>query len=519
MKNRQIKKTFCLVAVLLLVLSAFVFNGTAVEEAPLSGSTSDIVAVNAVDNDNITVPDGFDHGYVPNISACRSDDGSYSVCVYQNDGSLKIIDTDKNGNFKSSFTVAKQLDDYAAFTKGGDGTYYVLFAARILDLDENKTALRVVNYSGSGDIIRSVDMPANASGSFLGIYKISCGNNVLCENGRFLVGHIGREMLTSTAEGLHHQASYGFGIDLETFTQIQVEHPLYTPYTTHSFHQFILKDGNDFIHVDRGDADPKRSFHITKMSGGTKWDILATGDSFEFKGEYGSNETYGQLGGMVKTPAGYVLVGTYQNTSESFEATPANLFTQIFNVNYSVINKIGVNDLEPQPEKYLTAYSADSKDTVTNPKTAQISADKVAVPYMVSNYTENTETMHIAYINANGELTGDKEVDIDAILPRFGLVFYNPVKDSIDWFSIENGMLVIHRVYLNNTHHTETTTEPTTKKTTEPPEETTTQATATQPETTQPTEQPTQGCSVFQRIIDFFIGMYNWVMNFFASLT
>lgn len=528
MKNRKPIKPLCLVTALMLILSAFVFSSTAAEEKPLTATVNSVTAVNAVDNDNITAADGYDHGYIPTISAFQNTDGTYTACIQQKDSTLKIVETDKAGKLRSEITVAQEFGEYAAFTKGGDGTYYILFCAPNPDNDKTAMSLRLNNYSADGKIIRTVDMPSYAADTFLGIHKLNCGNNALCENGNYITGYIGREMLEVDDAELHHQASYGFAVDLSTFTQLKPEHPLYTPYVSHSFHQYIVKDGTDFIYVDRGDAEPERSFHITKMSGKTEWEILATGDSFLFKGEYGSNETYSQLGGLVKTSFGYLLVGTYQNTTEETTLSPANIFTQLFDT----------NTLTAQKEQYVTAHAADSIYTVNNPKTAQISADIIAVPYMLTNKHSETSAIRVAYINGKGELTGDRAVDTKGIVPRYGQVFYNSSSDSIDWFSVENGMLVLYSTALENSHRVEETTTappPVTEETTTKAQETTTQAvtesttknepttvtTTEAPETetqTQANEQPTQG-NFFQKIIDFFVGIYNWIVNFFTSLT
>ncbi len=517
MKNIKNPKPLCLITALIVILSAFVFSSTAAEEKPLTNTVAEITEVNAVDNDNITAADGYDHGYVPTISAFQNANGSYTVCIQQKDSTLKIVETDKSGKLINEITVAESFGEFAAFTKGSDGTYYALFCAPNLDNDKTAMSLRLNNYSIDGKILRTVDMPSYAPDTFLGIRKLNCGNNVLCENGNYITGYIGREMLAVDGIELYHQASYGFAVDLKTFTQLKPEHPLYTPYVTHSFHQYIIKDGTDFIYVDRGDADPKRSFHITKMSGKNTWEILVMGDSFEFKGEYGSNETYGQLGGLVKTNYGYLLVGTYQNTTEDITKSPANIFTQIFDT----------NTLATQKEKYITNYTNDNIYTVSNPKAAQISADTIAVPYMLTNNHSELSSMRIAYINGQGELTGDKAVDTKGIVPRYGQVFYNSANDSIDWFSVKDGMLVLYSTALENSHYVEettTSTPPVAEETTTKAEENTTQsepttATTTQaPETqTHPNEQPAER-SFFQRIIDFFVGIYNWIVNFFTSL-
>ena len=75
--------------------------------------------------------------------------------------------------------------------------------------------------------------------------------------------------------------------------------------------------------------------------------------------------------------------------------------------------------------------------------------------------------------------------------------------------------------YLNNTHYTESSTAPSTQESESTSEENTTEADTritTQPDSTHLTEQPTQS-NFFQKIIDFFVGIYNWIVNFFTSLT
>ncbi|MBR6635029.1 MAG: hypothetical protein IKL41_05330 [Clostridia bacterium] len=520
MKNRQSFKVVCILTALLLLLSAGMLSGFAAEEKPLEATVSQLIDVAAKDNDNIYASDGYDHGYAPNISVFRNKDCSYAVCVNQTDGTLKIIETDGT-QVTNEITVTKELTEYGAFTKGTDGTYYVLYGAEIADKDGSKTALRLVNYGADGEKIRSLDMTGNSSGHFEGIAAIDCGNNVLSENGNFITGHIGRLMFTANLEGLVHQASYAFAVNTKTFKQVTVPNSTVIPYASHSFHQFILQDGTDFVYVDRSDAEPHRSFHITKMSGGNSWSLLQKGDSYFFKGEYGYNDTFSQLGGIVKTSAGYLLVSSYQNTTDSTEISAANLVTQLFNP----------STLASQPEKVLTSYTGIKAEGITNPKAVLLNKNKVAVPYMVSNQFNETKRMYVAFLDAEGNLTDNKAVKSNAVLPRFGQVMYNSVTNSIEWFSISGGKLIMYSIDLSETYTPETTTappavtEPTTDNEptetttsvdnpTNTPQETSTAPTTTQPETEPPTQEPAE-LNFWQKIVNFFMGIYNWFISLF----
>ena len=361
-------------------------------------------------------------------------------------------------------------------------------------------------------------MPGNASGSFEGVAALGFGNNVLTENGSLITGYVGRLLFSASIEGLVHQASYAFAINTKTFKQVTVPNSTVIPYASHSFHQYILEDGDSLLYVDRSDALPSRSFHLTKMSGKADWSLLKKGDSYTFKGQAGYNDTFSQLGGVVKTSAGYLLVSSYQNTTDSTEFSAANLVTQLFNP----------TTLASQPEKVLTDYSGINADGVTNPKAVLIGKDKVAVPYMVSNQFTETKRMYVGFLDANGNLTDNKAVETSAVLPRFGQVMYNGSTNSLEWFSIENGKLIMYGIELSEVYTPEETTappavtEPTTgneetttsvEPTTNAAQETTTKAPTET--TTDPTDEPTQEPSFWQKIVNFFVGIYNWFISLF----
>ncbi len=556
MKSLFIRRAMCAVMAFVLVLSAFAVSSVA-SNGELTNTVKRIATVDAADNDSSTDNLKYDYGYTTTINAVQNPDGTYCICLVMADGSIRILELNADFTVKSAISVPLQLNCFAAFCKGADGTYYVLFNQTLTVDTRNQTSLRLVNIGADGKALRTLDMSGMASGSWLGISQLNCGNNAMTANDNYLTGFIGRDMfpvkynsVTQKDEisqgGSVHQSSYAFAVDLESFKQVEVSHSSAIPYASHSFHQIILKDGNDFIYVERGDALPVRAHLLTKMSGGLEWKKLYQGHSFEFKSEYvaqglADNETYGQLGGIVRCGDKYMLVGTYQNTTQSVSASSANVFVQLF-------DKI---TLASQTEKYLTSYSdkesdGNGIDTATNPKVVRVNDNYIAIPYMLTNHAEKTEEIHVILTDNSGEMLWDKAVEYNSdnpVLPKYGQVFYDSAKDSVVWFAITNGKLIANSIELGvkgEEYTTETSAETTTQEPVTPPvtdgtttttevvfttqAENTTEKPTTpvittepQPETTAPQPQPDENKETFwDKIVNFFMSIYNFFVSLFT---
>ncbi len=528
MKKKISFKLLCLVFSAIIFACAFAVQTSAADQA-LTQTAAVIASTTAKDNYTSTIPDGYDHGEVPAVSACQNADGGYALCVNEGE-TLKILEISAQGTLTKEISVTKELTYYAAFTKGVDGKYYILFNQKLSSDEQSKTALRLVEYSADGQRLRAADIAGNVTDAYLGIAEINCGNHALAANSKYVTGYIARDMFETGGE--IHQSSYAFAVEISSFKRVEKSHITYIPYASHSFHQFILKDGNDFVYVDRADAYPIRGFVVNKMSGSGSWDkdeatihwsstpieAYKRGNSFIFKGDAGNlsadNDTYSQLGGIIKIGGKYMLAGTYQNTTSALTPSSANLFVQLFNS----------SGLDANKEIYLTDYSetADSLTqltaTVTNPKIVKISESKAAVLYMLSNYSARTEEMHIAFVDASGNLTDDVTVEMAASgtnLTRFGDAFYSSETASVEWFAVENGKIILNSIAVG-TSEQESSTSASGSDSTEPSTESSDSPTGTT--TTEPSTEPVQPASpsFFQRIIDFFVGIYNWFVSLFS---
>ncbi len=539
------KKILCVVMAFVLVISAFIFSSSA-ESEKLSNDIKRIMSIDAVDNDNYAFELLFDRGYTSTITSVQNPDGTYCLCVVMNDGSLSIIELNSDYSVKNIVPVPLELSTFLAFCKGEDGTYYILFNQPLTIDTRDRTALRIINVDQTGKKLRSLDMSGMATGSWLGISSENCGNNVMTTNGNYLTGYIARDMfpvitnpITGKDEfrenGTVHQASYAFAVDLETFVQEEVADSTVIPYASHSFHQFILKDGKDFLYVDRCDAEPYRAYHLTKMSGGLQWKEMREGNSFIFKGSYSQNYTYGQLAGVVRSGNNYLLIGSYENTTSSLERSAANIFVQKFDVNM----------LSSQPQFYVTAYKGTESDEngysgVRNPKALKIDDDLIAVPYMLCNPKTYVSQIRVLLMNADGEIIWDKAVEDNSdnpALPKVGQVYYDSATESIVWFTVVNKKLISNSIRIDIPEDEETsekqemTTVPETPSVPEQEETTTVQVTTkptttpstTEPETSVPAENstapqtpPEQKQSFWDMIVSFFVGIYNFFVSLFT---
>ncbi len=564
MKKTLVRKFLCMILSFAIVLSLFAVSSAAGNRS-LNNTIKKIATVDAVDNDASTHGLEYDYGYQTTINAVQNPDGTYCLCIVMADNSIRIMELNADFSVRTTVTVPSQLEYFTAFCKGTDGTYYVLFNQPLTVGTRNQTSLRLVNIAEDSTVLRTLDMSGVASGSWLGIGQLNCGNNAMTANSNYLTGFIGRDMLpvsynpiTDRDEfsegGTVHQASYAFSVDLENFTLVEVPSSNDIPYASHSFHQMILKDGNDFLYVERGDALPVRAYILTKMSGGLDWKKLYQGNSFEFKSKQvapgvADNSTYGQLGGVLRCGDKYMLVGTYQNTVSGTDESSANVFLQMF-------DRV---TLTSQKEKYLTFYADTSEaqngiNTAANPKLVRVSDSYVAIPYMLSNHTQNTEEIHIILADNNGEMLWDKAVEYNSdnpVLPKYGQVFYDGAKDSIVWFTIVNRKLIANSVELGVKDEVFTTSAVDLTETTVPEEVTNQTVTTTGVEettessvipdittvaekttgspvipdittepvpetTTQSQQQVEQELTFWQKIVNFFVSIYNFFVSLFT---
>ncbi|MDR1902560.1 MAG: hypothetical protein LBQ88_09805 [Treponema sp.] len=265
------------------------------------------------------------------VSVCTFDQAAHNTVVFEYSGDLEPVKT---------MEFQGELPRMGAFTKDTEGNYYFFYGRLVSSNDRNAENMIMVKYDPQGVKLLSYKLKAYAPSSFHGIRvpfdAAACRLEI---SGNMIAVYFGREMFDG------HQASYGFVLNKDTFERVdrgattnasQAE-TLVMPYASHSFNQFILPIEGGFVFADHGDAYP-RCFTFAKFHPGGR---TKRAHAFKFEGAVGQNATYAQLGGLAKTPGGYIFTGTYGRSSR-------NLFILTFDENLSACSK----------PVYITAYTA-----------------------------------------------------------------------------------------------------------------------------------------------------------------
>ena len=147
--------------------------------------------------------------------------------------------------------------------------------------------------------------------------------------GNQLVVHTCHTMYASS-DGVHHQSNYTLQVDMKSMKPVAVSDRYYTPYSSHSFNQFIRKDDNGFVTLDHGDAYP-RSLMLskTKVDGATGIMDPEMDDAIyvmTFKGETGNNTTGASVGGMELSDSAYLIAGESVDQNDPRAWTTGNIF-------------------------------------------------------------------------------------------------------------------------------------------------------------------------------------------------
>jgi hypothetical protein len=305
----------------------------------------------------------------PSVLTFVNDDGSVTVCtsaetegtIVNADGTVTIWSSYKKDGASNEATTyvyeysaglkeqkainfQNELGQLGAFTRDPEGNYYFFYASNAAGRKDSEN-MAMVKRDREGEKLKVYKLKATTPKSMDGIkIPFDAGTCRLELSGSLLAVYFAREMFSG------HQASYGFVLDKDTFERIDTgaaTHPMadgntQMPYVSHSFNQFIVPCEGGFLFADHGDAYP-RCFTFARFQRGGATKRL---NAFTFPGRTGQNATYAEMGGLAKTPEGYIFAGAYGKDIN----TPRNLFIFTFNENLA----------SPGAPSYLTKYTKEN---------------------------------------------------------------------------------------------------------------------------------------------------------------
>ncbi|MDR2899051.1 MAG: leucine-rich repeat protein [Clostridiales bacterium] len=377
------------------------------------------------------------YGHVPAVMTVVNDDGTVSVLsaaiglphlyVYEYTWDMQYIRT---------VAINKELPDdkgyssVGAFTKDHAGTYYIFYGKNVEEDAHNEINMILAQYNSDGQKLRQYERAAfyGTSGGVKRPFNSSpCRIEI---SGNSIVTYFGRELFKNE-NGVNHQASYGFILHLDSFTEIPAKVYADMTYASHSFNQFVLPIDGGFIIANQGDASP-RAFTFTNTLSGRGL------TSFDFVGEYGENATFAQMGGLAKTSSGYIFAGAYERgrvTSPMYTLQDSAMSRNMF------IVKFDDNMVKCSEPIWITDYTNAETQNVAHPKIVELDEGRYILMWEYSKgsdgtgQAENTAASPVYYtvIDENGDtLTPITELP-GVKLSSDDVLRYNPKTCSVQW--------------------------------------------------------------------------------------
>lgn len=295
------------------------------------------------------------------------EDGTY-MRVHEKFIDKKIIVEYYDKKFKLTGTrnIKYQLDRYCGFYS--DGKYnYMIFAQNNPNKDNNKVVCLVVKYSKNWKILGKCAI----KNTNVTKYMNYTGTSMLADSGKLYI-RSAREMYNG------HQANITYIIRISDMKLLekydQIEHNKYG-YVSHSFAQFLAKDGHNIITADHGDAFPRGV--VIQDSALEKKKLV-----FKCVGKTGENNTGLCLGGLGVSGQSYITVGSSmdQNISNiKDEEFTDHCIRSVKNVFVSVWDK----NTDKARTTFLTDYK--SCDELHDPYIVEINRNRFVVMWEHNN--------------------------------------------------------------------------------------------------------------------------------------
>ncbi len=271
--------------------------------------------------------------------------------AYMKEGMLEIVTPSKHLSVETRYPI---LGDVIS---DEDGNFYVVWGKANKTDEYDTDTVFISKYSADGKHKKTTGFEGKSVMGDSGNTKVpfEAGKCVSAIGNGYLMVNYARTMYSG------HQSNNVIGVKISNMSPVTQESKWNIPYTSHSFNQSIVWYDSGFIYADQGDAYD-RGFIITDDSGEKNifhFYLQANAD-YDM---YIVNETFAQMGGLVKTNRGLGFVGaSAKSISENAKEEPQNLFVQIFKPNKKLSSSMFVGG-----EKRRGATSTDINDNKNAP--------------------------------------------------------------------------------------------------------------------------------------------------------
>ena len=316
---------------------------------------------------------------------------------------------DKKGNLISRKEIIYQGEKFGGFFRGEEYNY-LIFGNDNKEQNDKKEVIRIIKYDRDFNELGKLPIFGAFTKEPFGAGSLRCGE-------------IGNVILVHTARGRFdgHQSSLTIGFNEDSMTLLNDDDlgAFQRNHVSHSFNQFVMTEGDEFITVDHGDGFP-RGISANWLNTTTLKLVPST-----FKeGEFYTIES--KMFSPIKKKIILPVFGEGNQTGVSIGST-VNMGTKVLvgvnRVDYSkvksfnsytikgkdvykrdiVLYSLDKNTLEVTENKY-TDYTKDKNTTYTAPKMVKLDDTRVMLIWNKLNITLDKQDGQIVEINDKGSV-------------------------------------------------------------------------------------------------------------------
>lgn len=350
----------------------------------------------------------------------RGGDGALNVVTVDNAGTLTVtpftIPGYRAGNAKTvSFT---DFPVWGGFYAAPDGFFYIAVGRDNLNEDPNAQVVAVRKYDSSWSLRGTGYLNGDASQMFEGVWQpFAAGRADMALSGSTLVVHMARTMFA--INGVHHQSNLTFEVDTATMAVATYEqaHGAWTsPYSSHSFNQFVRVSGDDLVTADHGDAYP-RGIQLAVAKG------YATGSAsftekniFSFPGQIGDNYTGTTLTGMEVGGGAALVTGNSVPHDQAVGGVTGDDGSLSRNV-YLISTNI---ETQTPTFRWITSFSPNGMTAAGEPRLVKVSESRFVLLFDVTDGVDHT--LNYRLVDNQGNVLAEKS---------WPNTIYNPISEPI----------------------------------------------------------------------------------------
>ncbi|MBQ3054683.1 MAG: hypothetical protein IJC88_01105 [Oscillospiraceae bacterium] len=216
------------------------------------------------------------------------------------------------------------------------GNFYVVWGDVNNSGNVSAQTIFISKYTSSGAHVKTTGFVGESKMGATGNTRVpfDAGTCSSALHGNVLMVNYGREMYNG------HQSNNVIGVKTDSMEPVSFRTPWDIPYCSHSFNQRVIwsNHANAFLYANHGDAYDRGFVTTNGSSEKTLFHFyLPSNANYDM---WIVNKTFAQLGGLLETSKGAVLVGaSAKSLSGNAKTEKQNLFVQIFNPNASSISK------------------------------------------------------------------------------------------------------------------------------------------------------------------------------------